>query len=139
VYTHFTSLPLAILFIYVSHAATLFLHVQITLSHFAMSTELQGYETFYEKGLRTTMNVDCPEWLDWFHGGLQFQIEHHLFPRVPRCYFRKLSPMIKKFCKEHQLNYYSFGFVKGNGIVLGALREVGNHVSLVMNGLPTTK
>jgi len=25
--------------------------------------------------LESTNNVACPEWLDWFHGGLQFQIE----------------------------------------------------------------
>lgn len=39
---------------------------------------------WYMMQLRTTMNVDTPAWLDWVHIGLQFQIEHHLFPRLPR-------------------------------------------------------
>lgn len=60
-------------FIMVSHLVTFILHLQITLSHFGMSTEEpQDYEeTFAEKALRTSMDVDCPRWMDWFHGGLQ--------------------------------------------------------------------
>lgn len=50
---------------------TMFLHVQITISHFGMPTnDVQG-EGFAEKALRTTMDVECPTWMDWFHGGLQ--------------------------------------------------------------------
>ena len=30
-----------------------------------------------EMQLNGTMDIDCPRWLDWFHGGLQFQTEHH--------------------------------------------------------------
>ena len=30
--------------------------------------------------MASTNNVECPEWLDWFHGGLQFQIECALHP-----------------------------------------------------------
>ena len=36
-----------------------------------------------------TMDIDCPPWLDWFHGGLQFQTEHHLVPRMPRHKLRR--------------------------------------------------
>ena len=50
---------------------TMPLHVQITLSHFGMSTENYGpSETFAAKMLRTTMDIACPTWLDFFHGGL---------------------------------------------------------------------
>lgn len=62
-------------FVMISHAVTMPLHVQITLSHFAMSTsDLGPQESFAQKMLRTSMDVDCPEWLDFFHGGLQFQV-----------------------------------------------------------------
>ena len=47
--------------------------------------------------LATTMDVDCSEWMDWFHGGLQFQIEHHLFPRVPRHNLREVQKLVKAF------------------------------------------
>jgi delta8-fatty-acid desaturase len=58
-------------FILVSHCVTMFLHLQITLSHFGMSTEEVEGEGFVERQLRTSMDVECPAWLDWFHGGLQ--------------------------------------------------------------------
>lgn len=62
-------------FVMISHIVTMPLHVQITLSHFAMSTaDLGNRESFPQKMLRTTMDVDCPQWLDFFHGGLQFQV-----------------------------------------------------------------
>jgi delta8-fatty-acid desaturase len=58
-------------YVFFSHALTLVLHVQITLSHFGMSTEKPENETFAEMAYRTTLDVDCPRWMDWFHGGLQ--------------------------------------------------------------------
>ena len=59
-------------FILVSHVVTMILHLQITLSHFGMSTEYPPYEEGWtEKQLRTSMDVECPRWMDWFHGGLQ--------------------------------------------------------------------
>ena len=77
------------------------------------------------------MNVDCPSWLDWFHGGLQFQVEHHLFPRLTRSKLRQAKPMVQQFCKRTGLPYYSFHFGKGNGLVLNVLRQVANQVALM--------
>ena len=132
--------PQRLMYLYVSHACTVFLHIQITLSHFAMSTELDNEnELFAEKALRTTMNVDCPEWFDWFHGGLQFQIEHHLFPRIPRVHFRKLRPIVKEFCKEHNLEYVEYTFLHGNGKVLGALAEVAHQVKFIVDSADPSK
>jgi delta8-fatty-acid desaturase len=56
--------------------------------------------------IATTMDVTCPEWLDWLHGGLQFQIEHHLFPRVPRHNLRKVRYLVKAHCKKHDIYYH---------------------------------
>ena len=79
------TIKLRILYVLISHIVTMPLHVQITLSHFSMSTTDFGpTESFPQKMLRTTMDVDCPPYLDFLHGGLQFQAVHHLFPRVPR-------------------------------------------------------
>jgi delta8-fatty-acid desaturase len=121
------------LFFLVSHVVTALLHVQITLSHFGMSTEVIDDETFAEKALRTSMDVDCPRWLDWLHGGLQFQVEHHLFPRVPRHNLRQVQPYVKAFAKKHGLNFYSYTFLAGNGFVLGRLKEVSDQISVILN------
>ncbi|MCJ1297361.1 hypothetical protein MMC08_000147 [Hypocenomyce scalaris] len=119
-------------FIMVSHMVTAPLHVQITLSHFAMSTaDLGVTESFPQKMLRTTMDVDCPEWLDFFHGGLQFQAIHHLYPRIPRHNLRRTQKLVQEFCREVGIPYALYGFVDGNREVIGRLREVGRQAKIL--------
>ena len=43
----------------------------------------------------------------WFVGGLNFQIEHHLFPNVCHIHYKKLSKIVKQTAKEFSLPYYS--------------------------------
>lgn len=121
-------------YIMVSHITTMMVHVQITLSHFAMSTaDLGVSESFPSRQLRTTMDVDCPEWLDFFHGGLQFQAIHHLFPRLPKHNLRKAQPYVIDFCKDVGLNYSIYGFGEGNEIVIDKLGEIGKQCSIMLD------
>ncbi|KAL9121239.1 MAG: hypothetical protein Q9187_002204 [Circinaria calcarea] len=116
----------------VSHMVTASLHVQITLSHFAMSTADLGVdESFPQKMLRTTMDVDCPEWLDFFHGGLQFQAIHHLYPQIPRHNLRRTQKLVQEFCEEVGIPYALYGFVDGNKEVIGKLAEVGRQAAIL--------
>ncbi|KAL8823057.1 MAG: hypothetical protein Q9191_006220 [Dirinaria sp. TL-2023a] len=120
------------LFVMVSHMVTGPLHVQITLSHFAMSTaDLGIHESFPQKMLRTTMDVDCPEWLDFFHGGLQFQAIHHLYPRIPRHNLRRTQKLVMEFCREVKIPYALYGFIDGNKEVIGRLGEVGRQAAIL--------
>lgn len=119
-------------FVMISHMVTAPLHVQITLSHFAMSTaDLGVNESFPQKMLRTTMDVDCPEWLDFFHGGLQFQAIHHLFPRMPRHNLRRTQKFVQEFCEEVEIPYALYGFVDGNKEVIGRLADVGRQAAIL--------
>jgi fatty acid desaturase len=52
-----------------------------------------------------------------FHGGLQYQIEHHLFPRVPRHNLGKVAALVKPFCEKHNIPYISVSFMQGNRMV----------------------
>ena len=106
------------------------LHLQINLSHFAMCTEPSDQnEEFVRHQLRTTLDVQCPAWLDWFHGGLQFQTAHHLFPRVPRHNLRKLTAKVNEFCKIHDLKFNCMTFTQGNRHTIGHLRQIGNQIN----------
>ncbi|RDW67888.1 putative delta 8-sphingolipid desaturase [Coleophoma cylindrospora] len=119
-------------FIMISHMVTMPLHVQITLSHFAMSTaDLGPHESFPQKMLRTTMDVDCPQWLDFFHGGLQFQAIHHLFPRMPRHNLRRTQKLVLEFCTEVGIPYALYGFVDGNKEVIGRFAEVSRQAAVL--------
>ena len=119
-------------FVLISHMITAPLHVQITLSHFAMSTaDLGIHESFPQKMLRTTMDVDCPQWLDFIHGGLQFQAIHHLYPRMPRHNLRRAQKLVQEFCEEVKIPYAIYGFVNGNKEVLGRLADVGRQAAVL--------
>ncbi|KAI4136328.1 MAG: hypothetical protein LQ341_005681 [Variospora aurantia] len=125
--------PLRIMFVLVSHIITMPLHVQITLSHWSMSTSDFGEaESFPQHQLRTTMDVECPAWLDFMHGGLQFQAVHHLFPGVPRHNLRRLQQLVIRFCEETNIKYKRLGFVAGNKDVLGKLGEVANQLEWML-------
>lgn len=120
------------LFLLISHLVTGPLHVQITLSHWGTSTaDLGPLESFAQRQLRTTMDVECPAWMDFVHGGLQFQAVHHLFPRVPRHNLRRLSNLVKEFCEETKIEYLVHGFGKGNGVVMGKLGEVAEQAKML--------
>ncbi|KAH8093631.1 hypothetical protein JL720_4778 [Aureococcus anophagefferens] len=117
-------------YVIISHGVSGILHVQITLSHFCMETFTKDQPVYtadendwFRLQLATTMDVDCPEWLDWFHGGLQFQIEHHLFPRVPRHNLREVRKLVKAFCKKEGLHYHEVSFLQGNAEVIAGLYE----------------
>jgi len=119
-------------FVLISHMSGMLLHVQITLSHWGMPTcDMGDDESFAQKQLRTTMDVLCPIWLDWLHGGLQFQAIHHLFPRVPRHNLRNLQPLVKQFCEDTGIKYSIKGFVSGNSQVLGRLHDISHQLSML--------
>lgn len=121
-----------LVFLLVSHVVSSPLHVQITLSHFAMSTaDLGVHESFAQKMLRTTMDVDCPTWLDFFHGGLQFQAIHHLYPRMPRHNLRRAQKYVLEFCRETGIPYAIFTFYDGNKEVISRLGDVAKQLSLM--------
>ncbi|CAG8274257.1 unnamed protein product [Penicillium salamii] len=121
-----------IVFLLISHVVPSPLHVQITLSHFAMSTADLGVgESFPQKMLRTTMDVDCPTWLDFFHGGLQFQAIHHLYPRIPRHNLRRTQKFVLEFCRDTGIPYAIFTFYDGNKEVISRLGEVAKQVRLM--------
>ena len=92
----------------VAHVVSGILHVQIVLSHFSVPTydgvkygnPAEGvgptkHETWAGVQFATTLNITCPSWMDWFHGGLHYQTEHHLFPKMPRHNLRAASSRVR--------------------------------------------
>ena len=46
--------------------------------------------------------------INWYGGGLNFQIEHHLFPHICHVHYKGISPIVEKTTKEFDLPYYSY-------------------------------
>lgn len=58
--------------------------------------------------LYTTINfANKNRFLEWYAGGLNFQIEHHLFPHICHVHYKDISEIVKKTTSEFQLPYYS--------------------------------
>ncbi|KAG0660129.1 hypothetical protein C6P46_004759 [Rhodotorula mucilaginosa] len=107
------------LYVIVTFAVTSPLHVQIVLSHFSQPISifppssspetdklaiprgsLELLESHPHRQLRTTMDISCPTYLDFLHGGLNFQTPHHFFPRIPRFRFRAVAKEIEQWVEE---------------------------------------
>ncbi|MFT5724361.1 MAG: linoleoyl-CoA desaturase [Bacteroidia bacterium] len=58
--------------------------------------------------LMTTMNFAPKSRLfSWYVGGLNYQVEHHLFPNVCHIHYKRISEIVKKTAEEFNLPYYS--------------------------------
>jgi len=117
-------------FTLMSHVVAGLLHVQICLSHFAMETYhghamkvVDGDDDWYRMQLRTTQDIVCHPLVDWFHGGLQFQIEHHLFPRVPRHNLRYVRSIVKAFCEEQGVVYNEQTWIEAQVQMISRMKE----------------
>ena len=74
--------------------------------------------------LTTTNFSPTSRVFSWFIGGLNYQIEHHLFPNICHVHYKKLSVIVRKTAEEFGLPYYS----KKNFIV-----AVMNHIQMLRN------
>ncbi|TAD97474.1 MAG: acyl-CoA desaturase [Bacteroidetes bacterium] len=58
--------------------------------------------------LRTTCNfAPNSDFLNWYAGGLNFQVEHHLFPQICHVHYREISVIVEQTAKEFNLPYHS--------------------------------
>jgi linoleoyl-CoA desaturase len=59
--------------------------------------------------LKTTANfAPKDKLLTWLVGGLNFQVEHHLFPRISHIHYPALSKIVQEQCRQFNLPYHSF-------------------------------
>jgi acyl-lipid Delta6-acetylenase / acyl-lipid (9-3)-desaturase len=84
----------------------------------------KGEKNFVAAQLVSTRNISSSLWMDWFTGGLNFQIEHHLFPTLPRHNLALAKSMVMRFCCEHKFAYESCGMDTGTYRVLQRLSSI---------------
>ncbi|MCW7946997.1 fatty acid desaturase [Streptomyces hygroscopicus] len=64
----------------------------------------------------------------FFYGGLNYQIEHHLFPSMPRRNLHRAQPLIKDYCLGHGLPYLEVRLMRSYLDVAGHLGDVSQEV-----------
>jgi fatty acid desaturase len=84
----------------------LYLGCSFAPNHKGMPTLTEADELdFLRRQVLTSRNVAGSRPVDFLLGGLNYQIEHHLFPNMPRPNLRRAQPLIRAFCQQHGLPY----------------------------------
>ncbi len=77
--------------------------------------------------LETTTNFKLKGFFRWMAGGLNYQIEHHLFPNICHVHYHRISKIVEDTAKEHNLPYHRQGsLVKALSLHGKMLRTLGN-------------
>ena len=79
---------------------------------------------FLRRQVLTSRNVRGYWLTDAALGGLNYQIEHHLFPSMPRANLRRAQPLVRAFCADHGIDYAQCGLLKTYHYVLQHLHDV---------------
>ncbi len=80
---------------------------------------------FLRRQVLTSRNIRSGHFMNHFMGGLNYQIEHHLFPNMPRPYLRRAGEIVKEYCASKGITYTEVGLFTSYGIVIRHLNEVG--------------
>jgi fatty acid desaturase len=81
--------------------------------------------SFLERQVLSSRNVTAhPVW-DFLYGGLNYQIEHHLFPTMPRANLGRARALVRPFCARHGLGYEELDPLSAYWAVVTELRRVG--------------
>jgi fatty acid desaturase len=92
--------------------ASVYLAFVVAPNHIGMPTwSARASLPFLEQQLLSSRNVAPSRLCDFLFGGLNYQIEHHLFPTMPRSHFAAARALVKPFCAEYGLPYNEFGVV----------------------------
>lgn len=80
---------------------------------------------FFSKQVRTSRNVGGGWWATWLMGGLNYQIEHHLFPSMARPFLSKARQIVREQCVAQNVPYTETTLLQSYGIVIRYLNRVG--------------
>ena len=117
----------AVAFIAVHHAVWgFYMGCSFAPNHKGMPPLTPAEEADYlRRQVLTSRNVRGGRGVELLLGGLNYQIEHHLFPSMPRPNLRRAQPVIVEFCAERGIRYCETGLLTSYRLVLQHLDEVG--------------
>lgn len=80
---------------------------------------------FFTKQVRTSRNISGGWWATWLMGGLNYQVEHHLFPSMPRLHLSQARGIVRDYCISNDVPYTETTLIRSYGIVIDYLNRVG--------------
>ena len=130
----YVGLPLAVLgpwsalVLIVVHRAAAGLYLGLVFAPKHKGMALMGADDglgFVREQMLTARNVRPHPLTDWWYGGLNYKIEHQLFPTLPRNQLRAARPLVRAFCRERGIPYRETSIVGLYREILGYLHTVG--------------
>ena len=88
-----------------------------------------GQPDFLRRQVLTSRNVRGGWLTDFALGGLNYQIEHHLFPSMPQPSLRRAQPLVAAFCAERNIPYLQTSLLTSYAQALGHLAAVGRELA----------
>jgi fatty acid desaturase len=88
-------------------------------------TDADSRMDFVRTQVLTARNVRGHPLTDLWYGSLNYQIEHHLFPGMPRLNMRRAQPIVQQFCEERGIAYHETSFLDSYRELLAFLNEIG--------------
>jgi fatty acid desaturase len=85
----------------------------------------ESHVDFLRRQVLTSRNIHSNPINDFIYGGLNYQIEHHLFPSIPRNKMAELKPLVQKFCEERGVDYYETSTLQSFREILDHMHELG--------------
>jgi fatty acid desaturase len=125
--------------------ATAFLGVQLAItglylgsafaaSHIGMPVVPKNSKIdFFRRQVLMSRNVSGGRAASFAMGGLNYQIEHHLFPAMPTPNLRLARPIVQSFCAEHSIDYHEVPIHRAWATVAAHLNRVGLKAALAVN------
>ncbi len=80
---------------------------------------------FLRRQVLMSRNISGGRFMDTFMGGLNFQVEHHLFPSMARPNLRRVAPMVRQYCQDLGVRYTETTLVESYRAVYHYLNRVG--------------
>ncbi|KAM6961006.1 acyl-CoA Delta-4 desaturase-like [Aplochiton taeniatus] len=96
------------------------------MNHLPMDIDHDSHQDWLSMQLSATCNVEQSAFNDWFSGHLNFQIEHHLFPTMPRHNYHLVAPQVRTLCEKHGIHYQEKTLMQGFVDVVRSLRKSGD-------------
>lgn len=80
---------------------------------------------YIRRQVLTSRNISGGWFVDLVMGGLNHQVEHHLFPSMPRPNLRAARPFVQRFCAEHGISYTETSLARSFADIVAYLNQVG--------------
>ena len=83
-------------------------------THFPMPDDATGkmQDEWMIHQLKTTSNFATKsKFISWYVGGLNFQVEHHLFPKISHIHYPAISKIVKEVCSEFDVPYLEYKYM----------------------------